>query len=97
MKPINKHVNCKVHFINKYRMCDSCSYQWFIQEKLNEIKDVPLEQQFHDKLNKNICLHCDGSGHIDNKKPPSLGNTCPHCMGTGKRFQHLLKDGILEF
>lgn len=80
-----KKISCKCGMISK-----GCSHQ---SPPCYSCK----EQQFHEKINRNICLHCDGSGIIDKTKPPSLGNTCPHCMGTGKRFKHLLKDGILEF
>lgn len=59
------------------------------------------EQEFHYKLNRNICLHCDGKGIKYYSKDHYLyymgiGSTCPNCFGSGKRFQHLLKDGILE-
>lgn len=55
------------------------------------------EQEQHEMLNRNICLTCEGHGLLDKTKIPSIGNTCHKCFGSGKRFQHLLKDGILEF
>lgn len=54
------------------------------------------EQEFHNMVNRNICLRCEGSGLIDRFLSSSIGNICYDCMGSGKRFQHLLKDGILE-
>lgn len=55
------------------------------------------EQEFHEIMRRNICLRCEGTGLLNKTEPPCIGNTCYNCMGTGKRFQHLLKDGILEF
>jgi len=54
------------------------------------------EQEHHWWLNRNYCLSCYGKGLIDNTKPPSIGNTCNKCLGSGKRFHNQWLGGIIE-